>query len=98
MPYHGLENLGTCRKYQIMDQKTWIRVGIPEYVDSRTSGPPPGQNTDKAHTHSPRLEIENPDLAGNRTRAAWFEASNSIDGTKHGHFQLQAMFIDLATL
>ena len=38
-----------------------------------------GQNTDKRHTSSPRIEIRIPDPAGNRTRAAGLEGRESTD-------------------
>ena len=44
-----------------------------------TAGDNTGQNTDKGHTPSPRIEINIPDPAGNRTRAAGLEGGNSTD-------------------
>ena len=49
-------------------------AGFPEYVAGQhnartTAGDNTGQNTDKAHTLSPRKKIKLSDPTGNRTRA-----------------------------
>ena len=56
----------------------YTRAGLPECVVSTMSAPPPKathERTHKGHTPNPRTEINIPDPAGNRTRAAGLEGT-----------------------
>ena len=50
-----------------------------------TAGDNTEQNTDKGHTHSPRIEINISDPTGNRTRATGLEGRDSTDHARATH-------------
>ena len=73
MPVWGATDCGP-------EQQTKHKGGPPGQHNGRaTDRDNTGQNTDKGHTPSPRIEIKIPDAAGNQTRAAGLESKDSTD-------------------
>ena len=75
----------TCRGIQVMDQNTrqehksvppWIYVEQNVRAIARENR---GQNTDKSHTRSPRIEIKSTDPAGESNPNPGFKVRDSVD-------------------